>query len=379
MLSIRSEKVALVGHSSSMIDKNKVMNDYPCVDYIIDGEFDEAVLSIAFGGKIEDIKGLTWRQFIKKDIRIITNEMGQPSELLDTFPFVTDIYRRHLNIKNYHQTAHRYPFVDLFTGRGCEWANCTFCLWPNTINKGAGYRTRSIENVITELKFIKRIMPDIKEVFIQDDTLPEWRAIELSDAILNAGLKLNWSCYSRANLDYDTLKLMKKAGCRTMHVGFESSNPLILKNIKKGISVDRMTGFTHDARKAGLFIVADFITGLPGETEQTIKDTVEWAKSLPVQRYTITLPKPYPCTPLYDYLLGNNLLEDGHPSYKGLTPQQIYEWNKWSVKQVYFNHKYFIRMLPHPVEWFRLARSAKYLLPFLKRRDNSCLEGNLEW
>ena len=91
-------------------------------------------------------------------------------------------------------------------------------------------------NVIKEIRFIQKEMPWVKEIFIQDDTLPAWRARELSQAILDAGLKVTWSCYARADatMDYETLSLMKRSGCRIMHVGYETSDPEILRSIVKG-------------------------------------------------------------------------------------------------------------------------------------------------
>jgi len=340
------------------------------VNYLAEGEFDYTVLELAEGRHPEIINGLYWKQ---EDKKIVVNSPRQPvaAEKLADFPFVTDVYRRHLHINNYHQTGHRHPFVDLFTGRGCAWGLCTFCLWPFTINKGAGYRKRPIENVIDELQFVVKDMPYIREVFIQDDVLPDERAGELSEAILNAGLKLVWSCYSRANLPESTLRLMKRAGCRTMHVGYESAAPEILKNIRKGVTPERMLKFTRDARKAGLYIVADFITGLPGETEATIREMVRWAKKLPVQRYTITLPKPYPSTPFYDWLKNNNSLNsEGFPSYPHLSYQKIRRWNKWSLKKIYLSPRFLLRMIFMPKEWWRLFRSALFFFPYLLNKKH---------
>ena len=123
-------------------------------------------------------------------------------------------------------------------------------------------------------------MPYIKEVYIQDDTLPKERVIELSEAILENELKLRWSCYSRANLDFETLKLMKRAGAHILETGFESHSSEILKNIRKGITVSEAEEYVRNARKVGLEVIGAFITGLPGETVETIKDTTEWAKKL---------------------------------------------------------------------------------------------------
>ncbi len=369
-------EVVLVGPSSS-INPVETLNKSSKVSLLARGEFDFTVLELANNVPREQIKGLVWKDAMGE---VHVNPQREPvsAEELDRFPFVTDVYRRHLNINNYHQSGHQHPFVDLFTGRGCAWGLCTFCLWPNTINKGAGYRTRQMASVIEELRFTQDEMPYIKEVFIQDDTLPEERAIELSEAILENKLKLCWSCYSRANLGLSTLQLMKRAGCRTMHVGFESSNPQILKNIKKGTSIKTMEEFARNANSVGLFIVADFITGLPGETVDTIKATVEWAKKLPVQRYTITLPKPYPETPFYDWLVEHNCLKDGHPDYPDLSTEDIYRWNKWSLRHVYLSPDYFFRMITKPYEWYRIARSARYLLPYLTSKEDK-VSRDLEW
>jgi radical SAM superfamily enzyme YgiQ (UPF0313 family) len=148
------------------INPEQVLGNAKAVDAIVRREFEYPVLNLAEGMATEKIKGLTW----KKDGEIAHNDDGEfmTSKQLDEFPFVTDVYNRHLNIKNYIQSSLKRPFVDIFTGRGCAWGKCTFCLWPHTIHRGAKYRTRSIENVIEELKFVSEKMPFVKEIFIQD-------------------------------------------------------------------------------------------------------------------------------------------------------------------------------------------------------------------
>jgi len=205
---LTGSEIILVGPWAS-IKPEETLKKAKSIDMLARGEFDFTVLEVANKRPKKSIKGLFWKN---KKGKVIQNLPRPPvsAKELDKFPFVTDVYRRHLNIRNYHQTGHQHPFVDLFTGRGCFWGQCTFCLWPHTINKGAGYRKRKIANVIKELKFINKEMPYIKEVFIQDDTLPQDRAIELSQAILKNNLKICWSGYARPNLDFQTLKLMKK-------------------------------------------------------------------------------------------------------------------------------------------------------------------------
>src|SRR3989338_5153860 len=356
-------RVVLVGPWAS-ISPEKTLKEARHIDMLAKGEFDFTVLDIANKVPKNKIKGL----YYKVGSKIVVNEDRPPvsSEELERLPFVTDVYRRHLDINDYHQTGHQYPFVDMFTGRGCAWGLCTFCLWPNTINKGAKYRTRSIKKVVDELKFVKEKMPEVKEVFFQDDTMPKDRATALSNAILDNKIDICWSCYSRANLDLETLKLMKKAGCRTMHVGYESADQKILNCIKKGITPKMAEEFTSNANKAGLFIVADFITGLPYETPETIKNTINWAKKLSVQRYTVTLPKPYPETPLYDFLKKHDYINDkGEVNYPDLSWEQINELNRWSLKAIYFSPEFLFRMATKPYEWGRLIRSAFFFLPYL--------------
>lgn len=242
---------------------DKVIATDKAIDGVVRREFDDVVLDLADGVDNKNIKGLTYRN----GGEIITNAERPflTSKELNEFPFVTKIYKENLPITNYFQASLLHPFVDLFTARGCVWGQCTFCLWPSTIHKGAMYRMRTMDNVFEELKYIKKELPEVREVFIQDDMLPSGRAREFSQMLLAHNFKLNWSCYVKADVDYETLHLMKKAGCRYMHVGYETQDPTIIKNIRKGTNRATMTKFTADAKRAGIRIYGDFIVGLPGK------------------------------------------------------------------------------------------------------------------
>lgn len=373
---LTGSETVLVG-PSAFYNPAETLQRSPQVSFLIRGEYDFTVLDLANRVPREEIGGLFWKDASGE---VIENPPRPPvtGEELDGFPFVTDVYRRHLNIKDYRQSCHPYPFVDLFTGRGCSWGKCSFCFWPHTINKGVSYRTRSIGNVVEELRFVKEEMPYIKEVYLQDDTLPKERAVELSEAILESKLKLRWSCYSRANLDLPTLKLMRKAGCHILEVGFESSSPEILKNISKGVSVSGAEQFARNARKAGLEIIGAFVTGLPGETVDTIKATTEWARKLPCLRYTVEITRPYPGTPLYQLLEERGCLSDGRPDYPHLSTEEIYQWNKWSLNRVFFNPAYLFRLITRPGVWASVVYSARHYLPYVLSRKKSA-EVELGW
>ncbi|MCJ7816576.1 MAG: radical SAM protein [Candidatus Aenigmarchaeota archaeon] len=365
MIKEAGSEVVLVGPWCSIYPEN-ILKKSGKVSMLVDGEFDFPVLDLADGKPAEKIHGLVWKDDSGK-IRHNGGDTSVPKNRLDEFPFVSDVYRRHIDLRKYHQAAHLHPFIDIFTGRGCAWGKCTFCLWPFTICKNSQYRTRSMENVIDEIKFIRKELPWVREIFIQDDTLPAWRAKELSEAILKSGLKVTWSCYARADasMDYGTLSIMKKAGCRIMHVGYESSDPGILKSIIKGTTVKTMEDFTKAANELNLMIHADFIVGLPGETEETIKNTVSWARKLKVHSYQFTVPKPYPGTPFYSLLEKNGWLKDGYADYPNLSHEEIVKWNKWALKQTNMSSNYIMRMLVRPREWPRLARTARYTIPYI--------------
>ena len=373
-----TESDAVFVGSSSSFDPPKVLGISPKVNKLIKGEFDFGVLDLADRVPLKDIKGLVY----KEGYNLQTNE---PRVLitgaeLEQFPFVTSVYKKHLNMKNYWLSAHYNPYVDLLTGRGCEWSNCTYCLWPHTIYKGIGekYRTRSIKNVIEELRYIKEELPFVRDVYLQDDYIPEDRICEISQAILDNHLKMRWSGYARANLKLETLKLMRKSGCYLLEVGFESADPQILRNIRKGISVDTMEKFAYDAHKAGIVIVGSFITGLPGESVETIKHTIDWLNCLPILRYNITLPKVYQGTVLWKELEESGCLKDGKPNYPNLSSDEIYRWNKWSLRHSYMNLRFIRKILMRPSDWGRTIKSAYYFMPFVMSKGNSD-DKKVEW
>src|SRR5439155_278128 len=130
-----------------------------------------------------------------------------------------------------------HPFVSLYTTRGCP-AQCTFCLWPQTLS-GHPWRKRSSDDVAREMAKAKEYWPYVKEFFFDDDTfnIQKARTIELCSKL--KPLNLTWSCTSRVTTDYETLKAMKEAGCRLLIVGYESGDQQILKNIKKGATIER--------------------------------------------------------------------------------------------------------------------------------------------
>jgi len=153
------------------------------------------------------IKGLSYRN---KDGVIVHNEDREILESMDSLPWVTPVYKRDLVIENYFGGYLKHPYISFYTGRGCK-SRCTFCLWPQTIG-GHRYRTRSVENVVEEVKWAKAAFPQVKEFFFDDDTLTDNlpRVEALAKELGKVGVV--WSCNAKANVPRKTLEVLKDNG-----------------------------------------------------------------------------------------------------------------------------------------------------------------------
>ncbi len=225
----------------------------------------------------------------------------------DALPFVTPVYKRDLKIENYFIGYLKHPYISLYTGRGCK-SRCTFCLWPQTVG-GHRYRTRSVGHVAEEIAWAQNAFPQVKEFFFDDDTftddLPRAEAI----AIELGKLGVTWSCNAKANVPRKTLEVMRNNGLRLLLVGYESGNQQILYNIKKGMRIEFARRFTKDCHDLGITIHGTFILGLPGETKETIEETIRFATDINPHTIQVSLAAPYPGTYLYRQALENGWLD----------------------------------------------------------------------
>jgi radical SAM superfamily enzyme YgiQ (UPF0313 family) len=245
------------------------------------------------------IDGLSYR----KDGGIVHNQDRPYIENLDELPWVSRMYAKHLNISDYFNPNALPPMVTLITSRGCPFP-CRFCVYPQTMT-GRKFRLRSVEDVVEEIHFVQKTFPEVKSIFFEDDTLTvnKERLIAFSNALINSDVRIPFAANSRIDLDLETMKVMKAAGCRQLCVGFESGNQDMLNEIQKGTKVDQMESFMENARKAGIIIHGCFMVGFPGETKQTAEQTISLALRLnpdTVQFYPVMI---YPGTTAYqDYL-----------------------------------------------------------------------------
>jgi hopanoid biosynthesis associated radical SAM protein HpnJ len=272
------------------------------IDFVTGAEFDFTVKEIAEGKPLSDVLGVTW----KRNGEVVRNPERPILHNMDELPFVTPVYQRDLVIEDYFIGYLLHPYVSLYTGRGCK-SRCTFCLWPQTIG-GHTYRTRSAENVIEEIALAKKLFPQVREFFFDDDTFTDDRprAEEIARGLGKLGV--TWSCNAKANVPYETLKVMRENGLRLLLVGYESGNQQILHNIKKGMRIEVARKFTEDCHKLGVAIHGTFIIGLPGETRETIEETIRFATEINPHTIQVSLAAPYPGTFLYDQAVKNGWL-----------------------------------------------------------------------
>ena len=268
-------KIGFIG-AKVAVEPEKAFTETSAIDFVARNEFDFTVKEIADGRDWANVKGITYRN---KEGVVVQNDDREVLHNMDLLPFVSPIYKRDLDITKYFGGYLKHPYISFYTGRGCK-SRCTFCLWPQTVG-GHNYRVRSIEHVIEEVKYVQRELPQVKEIFFDDDTLTDNlpRVEALAKELGKLGVV--WSCNAKANVPRKTLEILKDNGLRLLLVGYESGNQKILHNIKKGLLVDVAKRFSKDCRELGIVIHGTFILGLPGETRETIQELLldVWQKT----------------------------------------------------------------------------------------------------
>ncbi|GAB7079949.1 glycosyltransferase [Megalodesulfovibrio paquesii] len=299
--------LCLVGvHVSALPEET--LHQAPWVDAVARREYEYTVRELAqavqaAGGRpaaevLQGIQGLTVR--LEPEGAAIFAAPDRPYiEDLDALPRVSRVYRKHLRLEDYFNPNALHPMVTLTTSRGCPF-RCSFCVYPQTLT-GHVVRTRSIANVLDEVEEILRECPQIRSIFFEDDTLTanRSRSLEFAQAIQDRGLRFSWSANARMDLDLETMRALKAAGCRMLCVGFESGVPSTLACMRKGLGADRARQFMADARTAGLRIHGCFIIGFPGEDRAAVEQTIQLALDLNTDTAQFYPVMVYPGTQAY--------------------------------------------------------------------------------
>ncbi len=374
--------IVLVGTHPSALPE-ETLNLSNKINAVAKGEYDYTIRDLAYclknNGNLKEIEGLIFR----RDGKIIQNKPRNLIQNPNELPFVSEVYKKYLNIKNYFFAASDYPMVMIITGRGCAF-RCFFCLYPQTFHSRV-YRPRIPENIVAEFEYIIKNLPEVKEIAIEDDTftIDKQRVIKICQLVLEKNLKIKWYCNVRADLDLETMQWMKKAGCHMLTVGFESGNQQILNNIHKGTTVEQIRQFVKNSKKAGLLVHAAFMAGNPGETRETLEETLKLAKELncdSTQFYPLIV---YPGTEAYEWARKNNYISssdytqwlDKEGRYTSLLnqpqlgPKEVLAFCDRATREYYLRFSYILmkakQIILNPREIIRTLKAAKTFFKYL--------------
>ncbi len=388
---------SIVGVHVSAVPEQTLEESPEGVDSVCIHEFDATLVELAEklseGSNDEILSSIKGIAFKNSKGEIVKNDDRPYIEDLDDIPMVSEVYKKHLDIEPYYYGHSRHPLIVLVTGRGCPF-HCTYCVVPQTL-QGHRYRKRSVDSIVEEFKYIAENFPDCKEIMIEDDTLTadRKRCQEFSQKLIDNKLtKIPWSANSRADVDYDTMKLMAKANCRLFCVGFESGDQEILDNIKKKTNLPKIHAFRKDAKKAGILVHGCFMVGNKGETKETLNKTLQLALKLNPDTAQFYPIMAYPGTEAFDYFESKGwvtsknyrewITEDGlHSSVVSnpdLTHEELVEFCDNCRQKFYLRPRYimakFIQIFTHPGEAKRIFMGFsvlwKFLLGFHKKKKN---------
>lgn len=346
-------KVVFVGQHASAEPDNTFQIGRGIVDYVLRGEYDYALRDLANGMELSKIHNMSWWDGSK----VIHNPQG-PQIDVDTLPFPA---WQLIQPEWYPDGGKKFPFLTLITGRGCN-NGCTFCRDPQLMY-GYKLRNRSAMKIVDEMEHDLKLHPQVREIMFETDTFAadNHHVETVCHEIMNRGLhkRISWSCNMRVDTDLKVLALMKKSGCRMLMTGFEFGYDDGLKSINKGgVNVEMASNYAHEAHKQGFTIHGCFMIGAPGETKDTAQQTIDFAKSLPLDTIQITGVASYPGTSLYKWAKENDFLlaKDWREwltaekeqrtllSYPQMTSKEIDEYIDRGLKEFYLRPKQMWRM-----------------------------------
>ncbi len=352
-------KTILVGTHATACVKEILPKESAYVDLIARHEYDYTLPEVlrALDGEmaLEDVKGISYCA----DGELKETPDRPYIENLDELPFVSEVYKKYLDIRDYFYAHVSYPTVSIFSSRGCP-SRCFYCMYSQVMF-GKAYRKRSAKNLFDEILYIKKEFPEVKEILIDDDNfaVDQENVKEFCRLMVENKVKLKWVVQCRVTLQYETMVMMKKAGCRLVVVGYESGNQTVLDGMHKGITLEMSRKFNAAAKKAHMRVHGCFMVGNPGETKETMADTLRFAKSLRMDTVQFFPLIVYPGTEAWAWAQENNyivaksydewLTSDGMHNCVLSTPEvsnsELVEFCNYARKKFYLRPKYMFMKL----------------------------------
>ncbi len=375
--------VLLVGRHVSAVP-NETFAMSPAVQAVALREYEYTVrdwlAAIGCGAELESVDGLIWRN---ANNEVVTNRPRAVIDNLDELPFVTEIYKRFLNIKDYFYGHSLWPLTVFDTSRGCPY-HCAFCVYPQTFS-GHTMRYRSKENVADEFEFVAREMPEVKTVMLEDDTfiINKKRTMELAGELILRGNKLPFDANCRADVgaDSELLSTLHKAGARLFCVGFESGDVEVIRGMHKNNASTRDAGYHDEAkkfvnlcRKADIMVHGCFMVGNLNETQESMEKTLQFAKQLrpdtaqffPIMVYPGTVAyreareRGYLSTEDWSAWLTRDGLHNSVVNLPGISHEQLVTFCDRARRRFYLSPGYIMRKALQSLrDWREFQRNVK--------------------
>jgi anaerobic magnesium-protoporphyrin IX monomethyl ester cyclase len=294
-------RTVVVGPHVSAEPENTIKRAHGTLDAVVRGEYDYTLRELAELTssdwqipRLSKVLGITYLDHEGKAVHTATRDYLDVNEL----PFPA---WQHIDPKWYRDAGKRFPFITLISGRGC-FGKCTFCR-DVPLMEGRKLRMREPGLVVDEIEYDFGLFPYLREVMFETDTFtasPK-HAQGICEEILRRRLKVTWSCNCRTDVDLKLLPLMKQAGCRMLMVGFEFGTQESLDEVRKGTTLEQSARFAQEAQRLGFTVHGCFMIGAPGETRESALQTIEFAKSLPMDTVQFSGICAYPGSEIYNW------------------------------------------------------------------------------
>lgn len=380
-------KTCLVGTHVSVTVSEILPEKEAYVDFIARHEYDYTLPEVAeaIEGKREfsDVLGISY--CVNGELK--ENKNRPYIENLDELPFVSEVYKKYLDIEDYFYAHVSFPTVSIFSSRGCP-SKCFYCMYSQVMF-GKAYRKRSAKNLFDEVVYIAKNFPQVKEILIDDDnfSVDQKNVQEFCKLMIEHKIKLKWICECRVNLKYETMVLMRKAGCKLVVVGYESGSQKVLDGMHKGITIEQSKKFDAAARKAKMRVHGCFMVGNPGETKETMLETLNFAKGLRMDTAQFFPLIVYPGTEAWtwakqnDYITAKNydewLTPDGLHNCVLSTPEvssrELVDFCNYARKKFYLRPSYIFmkagECLTSRDDLVKTVKAFKTFAKYLFRKD----------
>lgn len=364
-------KIVLGGPHPTLLPK-ETLKSSPAIDIIVKGEGDATIIDLlhAIDEKrtLKGIAGIYYRQ----GNRIIHTADRTSGTDIDSLPFPAYHLLPREKYKPHPPHGMAMPFAAMVTSRGCPY-HCAYCSKPVF---GSRFRAQSPARVAEEMAYLKNRF-GVKEIAFYDDsfTLDQKRVFAIAETIIDKGLKIAWTCETRVNLvDRELLQYMKEAGCYAVAYGIESASPEIIKVLQKDTTLEQVNQAVRDSREAGLQVIGYFMLGSPGETPETVRQTIDLAKELKVDFAQFSVTTPFPGTELYDIYMQGRKKDPAWESFvyagtdnpttpvfesDNLSRDDLKNWIRQAYRRFYLRPSYLWQRLRRCTSWKEIRMNVK--------------------